>query len=80
MEKAFELKGLVEKLKVHGLDLTEEMAKLVALSSIDWVEESVKLSENKYDDFAIPVIETLKPFLMKEIDKINGKADEVAPA
>jgi hypothetical protein len=72
MEKAFDVKDLVLKLKDQGLPVAEEAAKLVVTSVLDWVQESVMISENKYDDFAIPVIMAVKPFVMGQLDKIDG--------
>jgi hypothetical protein len=72
MEKAFDVKDLVAKLAAQGLPLAEEAAKLVVSSVLDWVQESVVVSENKYDDFAVPVIMAVKPFVMAQIDKIDG--------
>lgn len=71
--EAFSLKALIDKLKGQGLDVAEDAAKIVVESTLDWISESVIASPNKYDDFAIPVIGSLKPFVMKEIDKIDGK-------
>ena len=59
--------------KDKGLDLAEEAAKLVAISVIDWAEESVKLSENKYDDLAIAILPSIKAELLKLADKIDGE-------
>lgn len=72
MTKPFDLKDLAEKLKAQGLPVAEDMAKLIVEQTLAWIEESVTLSPSKYDDFAIPVIEAMKPFIMKEIDKIDG--------
>lgn len=74
MEKAFDVKALVEKIKAKGaLHIAEEEVKVVVESVLEWCCESVSLSENKYDDFAVPVITAMKPFIMKELDKIDGK-------
>ena len=73
MEKAFDKKDLVEKLEAKGLPVVEDLAKMVVESVLDWVSESVVISESKYDDFALPVILALKPFVMKELDKIDGQ-------
>ena len=71
MEKAYQFSALVEKLKVHGLEVAEETAKALTVSVLEWVKESAVLSENKVDDVLavlIPLIE--KPILDLE-DKIN---------
>mgnify|MGYP001576052476 CR=1 FL=1 len=76
MEKAWDLKYLVTRLKPMGLELGEELAKTVMLEVFDFCEKSAILSENKYDDFAVPVLATVKPFVMKQLEEIN-KVDNV---
>ncbi len=75
MDKAYDLKGLVEKMKPHGLELTEDVAKLVLTSVFDWVQESALMSESKADDFAAIILPAVKPFVLAQLDKIDGKAD-----
>lgn len=76
MEKAWELKGLVDGLKAQGLDIAEDAAKVVAVSVLDWVEQSVKLSENKYDDLIVTFLPMAKAEVLKLVDKIDGKIGE----
>lgn len=73
MKKAFDVNDLVEKLKGKGMDVAEEAAKVLVEETLSWIEESVQISESKYDDFALPVIGAVKPFVMKQIDLIDGK-------
>jgi hypothetical protein len=73
MEKAFDLKDLVGKLKDGGLDVAEEGAKHVVESVLNWVGESVVLTPNKVDDFALVVIPAVKPYVMAQLDKIDGE-------
>lgn len=73
MEKAFDPKALVEKLKAGGLDIAEDAVKHLVASVFDWTTESVLLTPNKYDDFALVVIPAVKPFVMSQLDKIDGK-------
>lgn len=75
MEKAWELKGLIEELKAKGLDLAEDAAAHVVVAVIDWVEASVKLSENKIDDLVIAFLPMIKDEALKLVDKIDGKVD-----
>lgn len=72
MEKPFDVKDLVVRLKGKGLDMAEEAVKLCVVESLGWMEDSVKLSENKYDDLAIAVIPSVKDFVLKQVDKIDG--------
>lgn len=76
MEKAYDVKVLVEKLKARGLDIAEDMAMVVIEETAAWVVESAALSENKIDDLAalgMPQLVTLAKGLT---DKIDGK-DEI---
>lgn len=75
MEKAFDIKVLVEKLKGHGLDLAEDAAKLAIVDILDWAAESVALTENKFDDIAIAFLPQLKAAALAAADKIDGKQD-----
>jgi hypothetical protein len=72
MEKAFELKALVEKLKANGLELAEDAAKLVIVDVLDWAAESVALTENKFDDIAVAFLPQLKAAALEAADKIDG--------
>lgn len=71
--EAYSLKALVEKLKVHGLDVAEDGAKLVVEAVFDWVSESAVLSPNKVDDFAVVILPAIKPFVLSQLDKMDGK-------
>ena len=75
MEKAWELKGLVEELKGKGLDLAEDAAKHAAIAVLDWVEASVKLSENKFDDLIVTFLPKAKEEVLKLADKIDGEIE-----
>ena len=65
MEKAFDLKALVEELKAQGLPVAEEAAKVVVQSVLTWVEKSVVATESKYDDFALAIIPLLRLLFLK---------------
>lgn len=73
MEKAYDKKALVAKLKERGLDLAEEAAKDLLESTMDWIAESAILSENKVDDIVAPLFPIIKPHLLEQIDKIDGE-------
>lgn len=74
MENAYDLKVLVEKLKNHGIEATEELAKNVIEEIFGWVEESAKLSSFPYDDLGLILLPKIKEAALKQADKIN-KAD-----
>lgn len=73
MEKPFDAKALVAKLKARGLDIAEDAAKIVIEETCDWLQESIVLSENKFDDLAGPFIPELKKAALDQADKIDGK-------
>lgn len=73
MDKAYDLKDLVSKLKVIGLDVTEEAAKSVFVNTLEWVKESALLSATPFDDMAVAVVAPLQLEVLKLIDKIDGQ-------
>lgn len=73
MDKAWDAKGLVANLKGRGLDIAEDAAKILVEEVLNWTEESVKLSENKFDDAALLLLPTLKKAALEAVDKIDGK-------
>lgn len=73
MEKAYEIGGLVEKLKGKGLDLAEDGAKHIVESVFEWLQESAILSETPYDNMALVVYPSLKVMALGAADKIDGK-------
>jgi len=75
MEKAYDAKVLVAKLKARGLDVAEEAAKVLIEESFTWVEESAKLSATPYDDMGLVIIPKLKELALKEVDKIDGVSE-----
>jgi hypothetical protein len=71
MEKAYDLKVLVEKLKGHGLEIAEATAKAVTLSIFDWLDESASISPTPYDDMLKVLYPIVKGKLLEVEDKIN---------
>ena len=72
-EKAYDIKDLGEKLKAKGLDIAEDASVLVLGSVIDWLQESAVKSENKVDDIVAPLLGAIKPYILDQIDRIDGK-------
>ena len=70
---AYEASKLVAKLKKNGLDVAEEAAKVVVDSVVEFLVEGAAESENKVDDFVVPLLLAAKPLVDREIDKINGR-------
>lgn len=71
MEKAFDLADLGEKLKAAGLELAEENVKVLVPIMLDWIQASVALTENKFDDFFLIARPQIEAVIMPAIEKIN---------
>ncbi len=69
---------ILKELKAAGLDIAEESTAAVVRGTLNAIEEIVKQTENKYDDMLLPVLEIVKPKLMKLIDTIDGEEDLVS--
>lgn len=68
----YDIKKLVLKLKENGLDVAEEAAKDIVVSTLDWVVEEAAASPNKIDDIIAGLIPMIKPVILEQIDKIDG--------
>jgi len=75
MEKAYDLNALGEKLKARGLDVAEDMARVIVEELFDWLAESAILSETPYDNLLAPVYPMAKKAALDQVDKIDGKED-----
>lgn len=73
MLKAYDLNDLVMKLKARGLDVAEDMAKVIIQESAKWIVESAALSENKIDDVAALGMPELEKLALGLADKIDGQ-------
>ncbi len=71
MEKPWDLKDLVQRLKDGGLELTEEAAKHVILSVFGWSEASIRLSPSQWDDVVLAFLPLLQNMALAEAEKIN---------
>lgn len=75
MEKAFDTKVLVEKLKAQGLPVLEDTVEKVVLTTLEWVKESAAMHENAIVKAVVPAaVETVKPMILAQVDKIDGQA------
>jgi hypothetical protein len=72
MEKAYDLKDLAEKLKAHGLEASEALAKEAIEAVFEWLEESAKTSPNLYDDMLSMLYPQLKKLALSQADKISA--------
>jgi len=73
VDKAYDLKGLTDKMKERGLDLAEDAALIVYESLQSWLIESAMLSENKYDDLLAVLLPSIDGYVKEQIDKIDKK-------
>lgn len=73
MEKAFDLELLKNELKAQGLEIGEESAKIAVKAVFNWIEMSVKLSENKFDDFFLLARPQIEAVILPAIEQINPK-------
>lgn len=76
MEKAYDPKALVEKLKSKGLDIAEESVKELVKAVSEWSQESAKLGQKPMIDGVVLIgAPLLEKFAVEQADKIDGKAD-----
>lgn len=73
MEKAYDLEVLKQRLQDRGLNVLEEGAKDVVECTLDFLIESADISPNKVDDMISPFIKSSKPWIMEQVDKVDGK-------
>ena len=72
MTKPFDVKDLEEKFKAKGMQELVCLGVDVIEVVVAWIEESVQLTEGKYDDIAIPILEALKPYIEKKIKELGS--------
>lgn len=73
MTKAFDTAALAERLKAKGLDVAEEAVKILVTETLDWTSESCLLHESPFVKMGAPVILAVKPIVLEQVDKIDGK-------
>lgn len=71
MEKAYDLKFFGEQLKAQGLEVTEELAKSVAVAALDFLSKSAEISATPFDNILIPVYAMAKPKILEKLEGIN---------
>lgn len=73
MEKAYELKALVEEMKSQGLEVAESGAVAAINAVFSWLEKSAQMSSFPYDDIALVVYPKIKAYALEQADKIDGQ-------
>ena len=78
--KAYDLALLGAKLKSKGLEVAEESLKILLDSTIEWLDESAKISKNPIDDMLSAGYPYLQKMALEQIEKVNPADNEPAPA
>jgi hypothetical protein len=73
MEKAFDLKELVARLKARGIPLAEDLAEDLYREVSQWIKDSAVLHTNALVQSLVPVVmAAVDPLALKQLDKIDG--------
>ena len=72
----YDVKKLGERLKSKGLDLGEEAVVIAITEIMDWAIAEALASETPIDDVVAVVLPAVKPYIMAQVDKIDGQDDE----
>jgi hypothetical protein len=70
---AWESGDLIAGLKNQGLDVAEDAAKVLVEAVLDWVSSSALESATKMDDILAGLIPAVKPYILEQLDKIDGQ-------
>ena len=73
MEKSFEVKALVEKLKAKGLPEAEKLLHTVASEGLDWIQESLAIHSNKYLALGAGLVPFFKSGILKLVEQVDGQ-------
>ena len=73
MVKPFDAQDLVNRLKSKGIDVAEELLKVLAGEVLDWASESCAMHDNAFVKFGAPALMAVKPIVIQEIDKLDGQ-------
>lgn len=69
--KPFDTADLVARLKAAGVPILKDSGHAVVRAVFDWIEEGVKLSPSKIDDFALAVLPPLRQFVDSKLDELS---------
>jgi len=68
MEKAYDLKDLLGRLKNRGLDVAEDAVEGVFDDVMDWLEESAPISKTPFDDMVMGLAKPLRLYVKSKTD------------
>lgn len=69
----YDVKKLGARLKAKGLVVVEDGAEVFVEEVFDWATEEALASDNKVDDILAVILPAVKPFIMGQVDKIDGE-------
>jgi hypothetical protein len=69
----YDTKVLLDMLKEKGLDVAEDAATVVVDVVFDWVSKSAVETELKIDDVIAGLLPAIKPYVMEQVDRIDGQ-------
>lgn len=83
MDKPYNLKALGKSIREEagkdGLnvaeDALEKLGKAVYVGMKKWIMESALMSETKLDDFIVPFLSHIDPFVLPQIEKLDIDGD-----
>lgn len=70
MEKAFDPKDLVARLRLHGITIADEAAHAVINDIFNWVKDSVAVIGGPATEFVLPIAQKLHDLAVAEVDKL----------
>lgn len=68
--KDFDFKDLFKRLEANGMPMLEDTAKTLVNTILDWAQDSITKSENRFDDFILPVLPIIRKYALGYADKI----------
>jgi hypothetical protein len=74
MEKAYDVKALLEELKAAGVEVAEDVLFKILDKTSDWAIKSAAMGQNGVvDALVIGAVPVVKQVLTPLIDKVDGK-------
>lgn len=72
LQKAWDFKVLADELKKEGLPVVEAVLKKGAKIVFEWTKASLVMMGALYAAVGLPILMSVEPMLMAEIDKLDG--------
>lgn len=71
--KAYDFSVLVERLKSKGLNMTEDMVKVLVHETFLWTKDAIVGSATFIDDLLLPLLPAAEAAALKEVDKLDAE-------